>query len=25
MGWHLPGPEGYAASGRNLMKRGYLL
>ena len=25
MGWHLPGPDGYAASGRNLMKRGYLL
>ena len=25
MGWHLPGPDGYAASGRSLMKRGYLL
>ena len=25
MGWHVPGPDGYAASGRNLMKRGYLL
>ena len=25
MGWHLPGPDGYAASGRDLMKRGYLL
>ena len=25
MSWHLPGPEGYAASGRNLMKRGYLI
>lgn len=25
MGWHLPGPEGYAASGRMLLKRGYLL
>ena len=25
MGWHLPGPEGYAASGRSLMQRGYLL
>ena len=25
MGWHLPGPEGYAASGRNLMRRGYLI
>jgi alkylhydroperoxidase family enzyme len=25
MGWHLPGPDGYAASGRNLMKRGYLI
>ncbi len=25
MNWHLPGPEGYAASGRNLMKRGYLI
>ena len=24
LGWYLPGPEGYAASGRNLMKRGYL-
>jgi uncharacterized peroxidase-related enzyme len=23
--FHLPGPDGYAASGRNLMKRGYLL
>jgi len=25
MNWHLPGPDGYAASGRNLMKRGYRL
>ena len=25
MGWHLPGPDGYAASGRSLMKRGYLI
>ena len=25
MNWHLPGPDGYAASGRNLMKRGYLI
>jgi len=25
MGWHLPDGDGYAASGRNLMKRGYLL
>ena len=25
MKWHLPGPDGYAASGRNLMKRGYLI
>ena len=25
MGWHLPGPDGYAASGRNLMQRGYLI
>jgi uncharacterized peroxidase-related enzyme len=25
MGWHLPGPAGYAASGRSLMRRGYLL
>lgn len=23
--WHLPGPDGYAASGRNLMRRGYLI
>ena len=23
--FHLPGPSGYAASGRSLMKRGYLL
>ena len=23
MGWHLPGPDGYAASGRNLLRRGY--
>ena len=23
--FHLPGPDGYAASGRNLMKRGYRL
>jgi len=25
MNWYLPGPDGYAASGRNLMKRGYLI
>ncbi|MGH7614996.1 MAG: hypothetical protein ACREMW_13255 [Gemmatimonadales bacterium] len=25
LGFHLPGPDGYAASGRSLMKRGYLL
>jgi alkylhydroperoxidase family enzyme len=25
MQWHLPGPDGYAASGRSLIKRGYLL
>ncbi len=25
LSFHLPGPDGYAASGRNLMKRGYLL
>jgi alkylhydroperoxidase family enzyme len=25
MNWHLPGPDGYAASGRALMKRGYLI
>ena len=25
MGWHLPDPDGYAASGRSLMRRGYLL
>jgi uncharacterized peroxidase-related enzyme len=25
MDWHLPGPDGYAASGRSLMQRGYLL
>ena len=23
--FHLPGPDGYAASGRSLMQRGYLL
>jgi uncharacterized peroxidase-related enzyme len=23
--WYLPGPDGYAASGRSLLKRGYLL
>ena len=23
--WHLPGPDGYAASGRSLLQRGYLL
>ena len=23
--FHLPGPDGYAASGRSLMRRGYLL
>jgi len=25
LAFHLPGPDGYAASGRSLMKRGYLL
>ncbi|HLQ69803.1 MAG TPA: hypothetical protein VK124_09795 [Gemmatimonadales bacterium] len=25
MGWHLPDQAGYAASGHNLMKRGYLI
>jgi uncharacterized peroxidase-related enzyme len=25
LNFHLPGPDGYAASGRSLMKRGYLL
>jgi uncharacterized peroxidase-related enzyme len=25
LGWYLPGPEGYAASGRSLMQRGYLV
>lgn len=25
LGWYLPGPDGYAASGRNLMRRGYLI
>ena len=25
MNWYLPGPDGCAASGRNLMKRGYRL
>jgi uncharacterized peroxidase-related enzyme len=25
LGWYLPGPEGYAASGRSLLQRGYLL
>ncbi|HEY6208074.1 MAG TPA: hypothetical protein VIW28_03385 [Gemmatimonadales bacterium] len=25
MQWHLPGPDGYAASGRSLMQRGYRL
>ena len=25
MKWHLPGPDGYAASGRSLMRRGYRL
>ena len=25
LSFHLPGPDGYAASGLNLMKRGYLL
>ena len=25
LAFHLPGPSGYAASGRSLMKRGYLL
>jgi uncharacterized peroxidase-related enzyme len=25
LGWYLPDQGGYAASGRNLMKRGYLI
>jgi alkylhydroperoxidase family enzyme len=25
LSFHLPGPDGYAASGRSLMQRGYLL
>jgi alkylhydroperoxidase family enzyme len=25
LSFHLPGPDGYAASGRSLMKRGYVL
>lgn len=25
MKWHLPGPDGYAASGRSLLQRGYRL
>lgn len=25
LGWYLPDAAGYAASGRNLMKRGYLI
>ncbi len=25
LSFHLPGPDGYAASGRSLMRRGYLL
>ena len=25
LSFHLPGPEGYAASGRSLLQRGYLL
>ena len=25
LGWHLPDGDGYAASGRNLMRRGYLI
>ena len=25
MNWYLPGPDGYAASGRSLMHRGYRL
>lgn len=25
MNWYLPGPDGYAASGRSLMQRGYRL
>ena len=25
MAWHLPGPDGYTASGRSLIRRGYLL
>jgi uncharacterized peroxidase-related enzyme len=25
LGWHLPGPDGYAASAQNLLRRGYLI
>jgi alkylhydroperoxidase family enzyme len=25
LSFHLPGPDGYAASGRSLMKRGYVI
>ncbi len=25
LGWHLPDGDGYAASGRSLMKRGYVI
>jgi alkylhydroperoxidase family enzyme len=25
LGWHLPDGDGYAASGRSLMERGYLI
>jgi len=25
MNWYLPGPDGYAASGRSLMQHGYLI
>lgn len=25
LNFHLPGPDGYAASGRSLLKRGYLI
>lgn len=25
LGWYLPAPDGYAASARNLIRRGYLI
>jgi len=25
LGWYLPGPDGYAASAQNLIRRGYLI